>query len=382
MGELLINTALIALIYTYFGYPLLLMVWTIAKPIRHATRVGHSPTPPKTLPAALSVIIAACNSESHIEAKINNTLAAVALAGCPVQVIVCSDGSTDRTDEIVRSYAQAGVELVRLEPRAGKERAQIKAVAAATGDVILFTDARTVLEAPALRNLRSYFSNPAIGGISSVDVVPMSGEGLYVRYEMWLRQHESHANSLVGLSGSCFATRRALAKYIEADVPSDFCLMLQGQRLGLKGISAPDVRCSYGVTQSASKEFQRKVRTVLRGLTTLSRHRDLLNINQFGFFAVQLISHKLCRWLAPLFMLMLLLGALLTFNDCWFSTAIIFGAALTLTLAALGAVIPSLAEQLWVRVPTFFLVSNSAILTAWYYLLSGKKMETWEPSKA
>ena len=152
--------------------------------------------------------------------------------------------------------------------------------------------------------------------------------------------------------------------------------MLQGQRLGLKGISAPDVRCSYGVTQSASKEFQRKVRTVLRGLTALSRHRDLLNINQFGFFAVQLISHKLCRWLAPLFMLMLLLGALLTFNDCWFSTAIIFGAALTLTLAALGAVIPSLAEQLWVRVPTFFLVSNSAILTAWYYLLSGKKMET------
>lgn len=378
MGDLILHVSIAALAYTYFGYPIILMFWTIVKPIRHGVRLAAT----SSRPNSVSVVVAACNSESHIEEKLRNTIAAAQCAKLPVQILVCSDGSTDRTDELVSSFANAGVQLIRISPRAGKERSQIQAVAASSGDIIVFTDSRTMLNEDAIANMLDYFSNPAIGAISSVDVVPWSGEGLYVRYEMWLRRLETHANSLVGLSGSCFAVRKELARFIEEDIPSDFCLMLQAQRLGLKGISATDVRCHYGVTTSASREYARKVRTVLRGLTALSRHRDLLSPRQFGFFAIQLISHKLLRWLAPFFILSMISGALVSGLHSVASTLVLAGAILIAALAALGWTLPSTASSVFVRIPTFFVVSNAAIMTAWYSLVSGQRMETWEPSQA
>ena len=130
-----------------------------------------------------------------------------------MQVLVASDGSTDATNAIVRSYADRGVELLDVVYRAGKENAQKEAVQYARGDVIVFSDVATILEPRGLLEIVANFADPSVGCVSSEDRLigqdgKPSGEGFYVRYEMWLRRLESEVHSLVGLSGSFFAARK------------------------------------------------------------------------------------------------------------------------------------------------------------------------------
>src|SRR5262249_47864476 len=141
-----------------------------------------------------------------------------------------------------------------------------------------------------------------VGCVSSVDALMdangnLSGEGAYVRYEMLLRRLESTLGSVVGLSGSFFAVRREACREWATDVQSDFNTLLNCVRLGFRGVSdETSVGYYRGVTEE-TREFERKVRTVLRGITTLMHRAGLLSPRRYGLFAWQLVSHKLCRWL-------------------------------------------------------------------------------------
>src|SRR4030095_3718112 len=133
-----------------------------------------------------------------------------------LEVLIASDASDDATDEIVREYAGRGVRLVRAPQRKGKEHAQGLAISVATGEILVFTDAATILEASALRRLMENFADPAVGAVSTEDVTVgahgnRTAEGLYVKYEMWIRRLEGRFHSLVGLSGSCLAIRKQLS---------------------------------------------------------------------------------------------------------------------------------------------------------------------------
>src|SRR5262249_35997010 len=155
--------------------------------------------------------------------KIDNALA-IDYPG--LEVIVASDCSTDRTDDIVREYAGRGIRLVRAPERLGKENAQEYAIRAAQGDIIVFSDVATWIPADALRKLASYFQTPGVGAVSSEDRFidqqgGVAGEGVYVRYEMWLRRMESNLAGLVGLSGSFFAARRSICLDWDIHSPSD-----------------------------------------------------------------------------------------------------------------------------------------------------------------
>jgi glycosyltransferase involved in cell wall biosynthesis len=364
-------------IFSYFIYPILLYL--------NRLRGGHKLVLNINAPRpSLSLIVTAYNEESRIEQKIANTLA-IQYKDAPLELIVASDCSDDRTDEIVQGLAEAGVILVRATERLGKENAQRTAIAAASGDILVFSDVATEIPSDALEKLVTYFSDPSIGAVSSEDRFisqdgSVAGEGAYVRYEMWLRKLESEQAGLVGLSGSFFAARKSICLDWDIHSPSDFNTALNAAKAQLRAISAPDVLGFYQDLKDPSKEYARKIRTVIRGMTGLWRHKEVLNIKNMGFFAFQVFSHKLMRWLTPWFLLAtFLLNALCatagpTYTLIFFAQLTFYGTALT------AHVLPDLRNLGAIKIIYFFVNVNIALFEASIKFLAGQRMTTWKPS--
>jgi cellulose synthase/poly-beta-1,6-N-acetylglucosamine synthase-like glycosyltransferase len=363
-------------IYSYAGYPLLLL--TIPRQSQKKFYFEHQN--PK-----ISLIIAAYNEERRICDKLENTLAIDYPRG-RCEIIVASDQSDDGTDEIVRSYADQGVKLSRTGSGKGKEIAQKAAIGLAAGDILVFSDAATMIEPDAIQRLMRYFEDPSIGAVSSEDrfVTPdgrVGGEGMYVRYEMWLRRLESQRAGLVGLSGSFFAARRDVCENWDTGVPSDFNTALNCARKGLVAVTAPDVHGYYKDISDPAREYARKRRTVLRGMMALFKLPELMNPLRYGMFAFQVISHKIARWLVPFFLPLLLVTSITEARGHWF-----YGVALVLqvffyALVALGHWWPSTRQQGIVRIPYYFIQANVAIAHAWIDYLLGRRVTSWTPSE-
>ncbi len=174
----------------------------------------------------------------------------------------------------------------------------------------------TILQKDGITNIVRNFNDEMVGCVSSVDKFidldnNVSGEGAYVKYEMLLREKsQSKVNSLVGLSGSFFAARKTVCKELAIDLPSDFNILLNSIKIGLRGVSDPKSIGYYRNISNERKEYGRKVRTVLRGISTLMKNMDLLNPFRYGMFAWQIFSHKLCRWLVPFAMMTAILSNL------------------------------------------------------------------------
>ncbi len=363
-----------AVFYAYFGYPLILRTLR-SLGIRRFSKPAENPGLP-----SMTVIVTVRNEERVVREKIENTLAL--RYSMPVQIIVASDASVAGTDDAVREYASRGVELVRLHQRGGKEHAQRLAVGPARGDVILFTDAKIKLQPDALERVAEYFRDERIGAVSSIDRIEGegSGEDMYVRYEMALRAMESDVNSLVGLSGSCFAVRRDVTADLRVDIPSDFALLLEARRRGLSGVHAPDVVGTYQAVASEEAEFKRKVRTVLRGMTALYACREVMNPSRYGMFAWQVFSHKLCRWLVPWFLAFAAVSLLTSAKgDAWLELLLVLSFAFVI-LAAAGFFVPSLRRKRICKLPLFFLIVNAGIAVAWFHFLRGRRTVAWNPS--
>ena len=220
--------------------------------------IHNSPLP------SVSFIITAYNEEVRIKQKIENSLAQD-YPKDKLEIIIASDCSSDKTDEIVKSFKDKGIKLVRAPERKGKENAQKHAVDAAGGEILVFSDVATILKPNAISNIVDNFKDPAIGCVSSEDKFidkdgNVSGEGAYVKYEMFLRKLESKVNTLVGLSGSFFAARREVCKNWAIDLQSDFNTLLNSIKLGLKGVSDPKSIGYYENIADEKKEFNRKTR--------------------------------------------------------------------------------------------------------------------------
>lgn len=362
--------------YSYVIYPLLLAVLP-----RRKDKSRREAEPIRRV----SVIIAARNEENKIERKIVNTLS-LDHPGVDLEVLVASDASDDRTDEIVRGFHSKGVLLARSPQRNGKEYAQGLAIAMSTGEIIVFTDAGTSIPPESVGSIVRAFSDPQVGALSSVDRIVeddgrIQGEGLYVRYEMWLRDLEANFNTLVGLSGSFFVARRGICEDWDIRVPSDFGTALNCARFGYRAISDRAVVGIYKNLSDSSREYHRKLRTTLRGMVGLRHRGEVLNPLRFGWFTFQVISHKLMRWAVPWLLLaayavnLTLLGAATIYVITAIATTFLFVTPLVVRL------IPAAKRITPIRFAGFFVESNAAIFHATLLLLSGKSMMTWEPSK-
>lgn len=374
--EILFVLSLFMVFHAYFGYPLTLRLFSFFR----RKRVAKAPFEPSA-----TLIITACNEEKRIGDKLENTLT-LDYPRERLQVIVASDGSTDGTNELVRSYASHGIELLAFSERRGKESAQKDAVLHATGEVIVFSDVATRLDPHGLREIIANFADPSVGCVSSVDRVlgrdgKPCGEGFYVKYEMWLRDLESQVNSLVGLSGSFFAARKEVCRDFSGEMQSDFRTVLNSMKLKLRGVSDPDAIGYYQDISDSKREFDRKVRTVLRGLTVFFHNLEFLDPFHYGLFSYQYFCHKLLRWLVPLFMFTALAANMvLSLNSVGYSVLLFFHIAFY-GIAVGGSLAKSPPSHALLKIPMYFITVNTAILVSWWRFVRGTRMVMWAPSE-
>jgi glycosyltransferase involved in cell wall biosynthesis len=362
-------------VYSYALYPLVLLLL----PKRP---VGGAGGPSAETPIRVSLIIACRNEERRIEHKLENALA---IRYPELEILVASDASDDGSEAIVARFADRGVRLVRSAVRRGKEHAQHLAVEAASGEILVFSDAGTDTPPDSIDHIVESFGDPRVGAVSSEDRFvteegEVVGEGAYVRYEMWLRRLESATSSLVGLSGSFFAVRRRVAESWDDAIPSDFACAINAYRAGLVAIADPRVVGLYKDIKDPSREFERKVRTALRGMAALGRIPEVLNPFRYGLFSFQVWSHKVMRWLVPWFLVGLLVSNLLLVG-VHPAFAILFLLQLGgYTMVLLAHVAPRARANTLVRLGYFFVQANAALLTAGVQYLAGVRVVTWNPS--
>ncbi|VVS94080.1 glycosyltransferase family 2 protein [Desulfoluna spongiiphila] len=361
--------------FAYFGYPLSLK---LMRP-RHASVRKMSILP------SVTFIIAAYNEEKRIRQKLEDTLA-LDYPGEKFQVIVASDGSTDGTADIVGEFEGRGVDFIQMAGRSGKEKAQKAALGHARGDIVIFSDVATALDPHGVRVIVANFADPSVGCVSSEDRLltrdgKPCGEGAYVRYEMWVRRVESEVHSVVGLSGSFFAARKEVCRDFSGEMQSDFRMLLSAVEMGYRGVSDPKVLGYYKDIADPDKELERKVRTVVRGLTVFFESRRFLNPFRFGLFAYQLLGHKLCRWLVPFFLVIAFGANLVLALSSFFFCLLFVCQAVFYGIAAAEYVRKVPFAHSVLRIPGYFVTVNIAIALAWKLYWSGHRIVMWTSSE-
>ena len=376
LGSVMLWSSMAFVFYSYFGYPLIL--WVVIYFKSRDVKKGD------VLPS-VSFIITAHNEEKRICEKIENTLRQDYPRDL-FEIIVASDASTDHTESIVESYRSANVRLVRSPERKGKEHAQKCAIDTASGQIFVFSDVATVLEADGVRNIVRNFSDPTVGCVSSMDRIidsdnRLSGEGAYVKYEMFLRKLESRFNTLVGLSGSFFAARREVCWPWATDLQSDFNTLLNSVSRGLRGVLDVESIGYYRAIADEAKEYERKIRTVVRGIHVLTTHIYFLNPFLYGLFSWQLFSHKLCRWLVPFAMIIAFIANLwLSQYDVAYQALFLFQ-VLFYSISVIGLRLGRRLNSVILRMPAFFLLVNLSLLHAWYnFLVKREVIARWSPT--
>jgi cellulose synthase/poly-beta-1,6-N-acetylglucosamine synthase-like glycosyltransferase len=375
----MLNTIFIAsiflILYSYIGYPVSLYVLGRFRKL-HVIRQDICPH--------ITIIITAYNEEKRINEKIMNTFDII-YPKDRLQIIVASDGSTDSTNEIVDNIKKSNMQLLVIPIRGGKENAQKEALKISSGEVIVFTDVATIIEPMGLKKIVSNFADPMVGCVSSEDRFigrdgKPSGEGFYVRYEMMLRRLESELNSLVGMSGSFFAARKSVCQDFQGNMQSDFRTLLNCVKMGLRGISDPEATGTYLDVSDSSREFDRKVRTILRGLTVYFNHTEFLNIFKYGLFSYQYFCHKLLRWLVPVFLVLAFLTNFLLMTKSNTHLLLFFVQIIFYCLAILGWKNRQISRNL-TKIPYYFLTVNASILIAWWKYLRRQRVVMWTPSE-
>jgi cellulose synthase/poly-beta-1,6-N-acetylglucosamine synthase-like glycosyltransferase len=366
----------VVVIYVYFGYPLLLKLHVLGGP--KPWRRGHAQP-------LISVIVAAHNEESVIEAKIKNLLS----SDYPrerVEVLIGSDGSSDSTEDIVRRFAADGVGLISFPQHQGKSAIQNGLVAKASGSILVFTDADCILPAHALSCLVENFADEQVGLVSGIpryqndrETNITQNEDIYLRYETWLRIQESKCGLLAMASGSLFAMRRTLWKPLDRDVGDDFALPLQVALSKKRNVLDARAVAFTPLTQNtADSMFHLKMRIVSKDLRALLASGTILNPFHYGALAVSLWSHKLLRWFVPCFLLILFISNVLLYYVPFYRVVLVsqimfYGTALVgFALRNNRLVFP-------LSIPMSFCVVNLASLIGTAKCLIGRKSGRWKP---
>lgn len=372
--------SLFTLFYIYLGYPALLGLLCLFKDDRPVANDAFCPT--------VTLIISAYNEAETIGEKIENSLA-LRYPAEKLEILIVSDASTDGTDRIVSAYADRGVTLVRMEERRGKTIGLNHAVSVAKGEVVLFSDANAFYEPESLERLTGHFSDPKVGYVTGASRYIQQKrsfvgwcENLYWNYDLEIKRLESALGSMVGADGAMYAIRRELYSPLQAQDINDFLNPLQIIGKGYRGIFESAAICRESTVSRFGEEYRRKVRIVSRSLRGLMKMSALLNPLRSGFYAVELISHKLLRWLTPLF----LVGAALSNAVLWPEGSVyrLMGGLQIVfyALALIGFVFSSFGFILRVfYLPYYFCLMNLASLHAIYKSLLGTVQATWEPER-
>lgn len=362
------------LVYVYAGYPLLLAVLGRIFRVRTQPREDYLPS--------VSVLIAARNEEKDIGWKVRETLQWDYPAD-RLEVLVASDASEDRTDEIVQAFQDPRVRLVRMQRRGGKVRALNRLAETARGEIFFLTDANASIPPGCLRRMVRHFADPRVGCVTGVSR-PLSpedsgavggGAGTYFRYESAIARLESNLGSVLACDGAVHCVRRTLFGPLQPELANDLELPLRVRHAGYLSLFEPGAYAREKETESLREEFVRRRRIAAQGALAMWRLRRAL----CGLRGWQFISHKLLRWLTPLPLVAVLLAAAALSDRAGFAFA----------LAAQGAFYTCAAAGLWqacrrrrvsraFAVPLYVLAGSLATLVGVIEAALGRSFDLWE----
>jgi cellulose synthase/poly-beta-1,6-N-acetylglucosamine synthase-like glycosyltransferase len=362
---------LAAVFYTVMGYPLVLawMAKRYAKPVKKA---AYTPS--------VAVVIAVYNGEQMIGAKLDSVLAQH-YPGELVDVLVVSDGSSDRTEEIVRGYADRGVKLLAL-PRGGKPAALNQAIPQTTGEIVVLTDVRQELEPDAFKEMMACYADPQVGAVmGDLPFRQTAGEGVLAPYwdrERVLRKNLGDVHSMFGATGPFYSIRRSLVKPMPVDtLLDDMYLPLVGYFMGYRTIVEPR-SIAWELPMQMGAEYRRKVRTLAGNIQIMQQFPGLLSpANPAGFF--HFVSYKFARLLLPYeFLLIAVFSVFLPWPLNWIALG---GQAFGYFLAAIDPVLPSAFVLRKISKParTFVGLMFAALMAV--RVLWTPPQDLWKPTK-
>lgn len=375
--QIIFWTCVALLAYVYAGYPLVVYLLSLAAP--KPVKRGH-------IKPTVTVLITAFNEQDAIAEKLENTLQ-IDYPASKLEILVASDGSTDRTEEIVKTFEPRGIKLLRVEGRVGKTATQNAAVDEATGEIILFSDATTSYPSDVFASIIPNFADVSIGCVagrleyvSEVETNVGKGARGYWNYETFLKMAESRACSLIGASGCLYAVRKSAYEPLYPEACSDFLICTSIYRKGLRSVFEPDAICTETTNHHPNDELKMRVRVIAQTFTDLWRNRDMMNPFKSGFFAIELISHKVLRYAVPLILLVLLIISIpLAAGSVFFAFVLTLQAAFYL-MALAGWLLERAGTRIsLLAMPLYFVLANLASALAFYKFLRGEKYARWEP---
>jgi cellulose synthase/poly-beta-1,6-N-acetylglucosamine synthase-like glycosyltransferase len=351
--------------YAYAGYA----VW-----LALLARLRRRPIQAANFKPTVSIVIAARNEEANLSAKLEN-LRQLDYPQALLQIVVASDGSTDRTAAILHQQAGRIVPVI-LDQSNGKAAALNEAVKHATGEVLLFLDARQSVEPGAVSALVSCFADPQVGAVSgellleaAAGAPPSDALGVYWKIEKAVRKLESATGSVVGVTGAIYAIRRELYTPIpRGTILDDVFIPMNVARAGKRVVFQPSAIARDRVFSGKGKEFSRKVRTLTGNYQLLRLAPWLLSPANPLLF--RFISHKLLRLAVPLLLILMLLASALAAGP--FYRALFWLQIFFYLLAAVGALSPSTKRFRPVAVANTFVMLNAAAALAFYNFLAGR----------
>ena len=381
--ELLFWISIILIFYAYFGYPLVIVLLSF---FAKTTKDKQPITP------TVSLLITAYNEEKDIERKLQNSLS-LDYPKDKFEIVVASDGSTDATDAIVRRYEHnsAGIKLLlyRVEGRVGKTAAQNAAVPICNGEIIVFSDAASMYDRGAIRALVRNYADPEIGAVSGrciyinrADASAGLGTIIFATLESFIKTRQTKIKTITGCTGCIYSLRKALYTPLPARIISDLVEPLTIIQRGYRIAFEPAAIAYEQTAGRAKEEFAMRIRVIVRGMTGMIFVRSLFNPFKYPYVSYQLISHKILRWLVPIFSLLLLASNTFLTGRHEIFLGVLLAQLLFYLLALVGFVLEK--KQIHLKIfylPLYFCIVNLASLISMFEVLRNKNIVTWHPQR-
>jgi GT2 family glycosyltransferase len=370
--------------WTYAGFPALVVLRARLRPRPHA-RADITPT--------VSVVIAAHDEAASIGDRVDNLLA-LDYPADRLEIVIASDGSTDGTAATAARRGDPRVRVLDL-PRVGKATALNSAVEASTGSIIVFSDANTTFASDAVRVLVRSFADDEVGGVAGNQVygsdgleadratVAAVGEHRYWDMDRLVKLAESRGGNVISATGAIYALRRELFRPVPDGVTDDFVTSTQVVRQGRRLVFEPDAIAVEPVAGAGGREYGRKVRIMTRGLRGVATARELLDPRRSGFYALQLLTHKVLRRMVVVPLLVVAAVTPSLWNEGAIYRVAAVGQAAVYGLGAAGLALRDrpAGRRPWFALPAFFCLVNIASLHAALNLVTGRRIDRWQPAR-
>jgi len=382
---------LFLLFYTFVGYALVLYV---AVQLRKLF-LGKKKKSTNDYEPEVCLFVTAYNEKDYVEQKVENSFQ-LDYPKNKVQYIWVTDGSDDGTPEILKNYSN--LEVYHQPERRGKMNAMNRGMQFVKAPIVIFSDTNTLLSKNTVRSIVAEFANPETGCVAGEkriiekpsDAAAAAGEGLYWKFESWVKKLDAELNSAVGAVGELFAIRTELFEEVETDtILDDFIISLRIALRGYKISYTPDAYAEETASLNVKEELKRKIRIAAGGIQALFRLKPLLNPFRFGVLSWQYVSHKVLRWtIAPLslFLLFVFNAFIVWQNNAWsqpdFYTLFFWFQVLCYLLAAIGWYFENRKIRFKLLfIPYYFLSINYAALRGILRYFRGGQPAGWEKSK-